>query len=97
MYPLSIVVTLRQYSLRFPYTQRAFTVNANTQSTIAQLYSIVEAEIAIAPGLQEIIGNKQWTLYYGTRRLSPNSSARISSIAGGDQPGLNFQRITLLF
>jgi len=97
MYPLSIVVTLRQHSLNFPYTQRAFTVNANTQFTISQLYSVVAAEIAIAPGLQQLIGDKPWTLYYGRRRLNPNSSARISSIAGGDQPGLNFQRITLLF
>jgi len=97
MYPLSIVVTLRKYNLHFPYTQRAFTVNANTQSTIAQLYSIVAAEIAISPGLQELICDKPWTLYYGRRRLNPNSNARISSIAGGDQPGLNFQRVTLLF
>lgn len=97
MSPLSILVTLRQYSLTFPFTQRAFTVNAATQTTVSQLYSIVAAEIAIAPGLQELLGNKPWTLYYGNRRLNPNSSARLSSIAGGDQPGLNFQRVTLLF
>lgn len=97
MSPLSIIVTLRQYSLSFPFTQRAFVANADTQFTIAQLYSIVEAEINLSPSLQDIIRGKPWTLYFGNRRLSPTSNAKISSIAGGDQPGLNFQRITLLF
>lgn len=69
--PLQVFIHVRFNRVRNPTTREAYFLGASRETTVAQFYQMVRENIADTPSLQEQLGgNKTWSLFYDTQRLS---------------------------
>lgn len=94
-YQMSIQIHMRQYDLNNPNTRLGFFVNGTLETTVSDLYKIVQTEINREPPLTTLLLKRKWYLYNGSVRLYRQD--RFTAISSLPRPSESSMILTLLY